>query len=209
MLIMLLHGALAAGRHGLVTKPLHPVAILTASERARTLDPVSRLIALLLVLLALVAAGCGSSAEGVDETTTDQEAAPIGASQLVAQFKRASGGTQLRGTATPDAAWEQLGLGLNATPAQQREYGTFSIYVVEPENDEAVTSLLSDKDTAKPLARTDDGIYWDFDELAGSYVAYKRYGPNVVLAWWNEQPEPATDERFQRLDALMQELSEG
>jgi hypothetical protein len=171
---------------------------------------VSRLIALLLVLLALVAAGCGSSAEGVDETTTDdREAAPIGASQLVDQFKRASGGTQLRGTATPDAAWEQLGLGLNATPAQQREYGTFSIYVVEPENDEAVTSLLSDKDTAKPLARTGDGIYWDFDELAGTYVAYKRYGPNVVLAWWNEQPEPGTDERFERLDALMQELSEG
>lgn len=168
------------------------------------------LIALLALVVALVAAGCGSSAEGIDETTTgDREAAPIGASQLVAQFKRASGGTQLRGTATPDAAWEQLGLGLNATPAQQREYGTFSIYVVEPENGEAVTSLLSDKDTAKPLARAEDGVYWDFDELAGSYVAYKRYGPNVVLAWWNEQPEPGTDERFQRLDALMQELSGG
>lgn len=169
-------------------------------------------IALLLALLAaLVAAvGCGSSAEGVDETTTDeQEAAPIGASQLVAQFKKASGGTQLRGTATPDAAWEQLGLGLNATPAQQREYGTFSIYVVNPDREEAVTSLLSDKDTAKPLARADDGIYWDLDELAGSYVAYKRYGPNVVLAWWNEQPEPVTDERFERLDALMQELAGG
>lgn len=166
-------------------------------------------IALLVALVAaLVAAGCGSSAEGIDETTPDeQEAAPIGASQLVAQFKRASGGTQLRGTATRDTAWEQLGLGLNATPAQQREYGTFSIYVVEPDHDEAVTSLLSDKDTAKPLARDGDGIYWDFDELAGSYVAYKRYGSNVVLAWWNEQPEPVTDARFERLDALMTELS--
>jgi hypothetical protein len=167
------------------------------------------LIPLLLALVtALVVAGCGASGEDVDGTTTDeQEAAPIGASQLVAQFKQASGGTQLRGTATPDAAWEQLGLGLNATPAQQRQYGTFSIYVVEPENDEAVTSLLSDKDTAKPLTRAGDGIYWDFDELAGSYVAYKRYGSNVVLAWWNEQSEPVTDERFERLDALMQELS--
>jgi hypothetical protein len=169
------------------------------------------LIALLLALAAiLVAGGCGSSAEGIDETTPDeQEAAPIGASQLVEQFKRASGGTQLRGTATPDTAWEQLGLGLNATPAQQRQYGTFSIYVVEPDHDEAVTSLLSDKDTAKPLARAGDGIYWDFDELAGSYVAYKRYGSNVVLAWWNEQPEPVTDARFERLDALMTELSGG
>ena len=168
----------------------------------------TRIALLLALIVALVAAGCGSSAEGIDETTTDeQEAAPIAASQLVAQFKRASGGTQLRGTATPDVAWEQLGLGLNATPAQQRQYGTFSIYVVEPDRDEAVTSLLSDKDTAEPLARTGDGIYWDFDELASSYVAYKRYGPNVVLAWWNEQPEPVTDERFERLDSLMQELT--
>ena len=171
------------------------------------------LIALLLVLAAaLVAAGCGAAAETDDGTDTDaerQEAAPIGASQLVAQFKRASGGTQLRGTATPDVAWEQLGLGLNATPAQQRQYGTFSIYVVDPDRDEAVTSLLSDKDTAEPLERDGEGIYWDLDELAGSYVAYKRYGPNVVLAWWSEQPEPVTDARFERLDALMQELSAG
>jgi len=72
-----------------------------------------------------------------------------------------------------------------------------------------VTSLLSDKDTAEPLERGDDGIYWDFDELADSYVAHKRYGSNVVLAWWSEQPEPVTDARFERLDALMQELAEG
>lgn len=172
----------------------------------------TQLIALLLALLAaLVVAGCGSSAEGVDETTTteEQEAAPIGSSQIVAQFKRASGGTQLRGTATPDVAWEQLGLGLNATPTQQKRYGTFSIYVVDPERDDAVTSLLSDKDTAEPLEEGDDGIYWDLDELAGTYVAYKRYGPNVVLAWWSEREEPVTDERFARLDALMQELTTG
>jgi hypothetical protein len=171
------------------------------------------LIALLLALAAaLVVAGCGAAAETDDGTDTDgdrQQAAPIAASQVVAQFKRSSGGTTLRGTATPDAAWEQLGLGLNATPAQQQRYGTFSIYVVEPDHDEAVASLLSDKDTAKPLERGDEGIYWDFDELAKSYVAHKRYGPNVVLAWWNERPEPATDARFERLDALMQELSEG
>jgi hypothetical protein len=169
------------------------------------------LIALPLALAAaLVAAGCGASAETDDGTETDgQQAAPIAASQVVTQFKRASGGTQLRGTATPDAAWEQLGLGLNATQEQLREYGTFTIYVVEPDHDEAVTSLLSDKDTAKPLALSDGGIYWDFDELAGSYVAHKRYGANVVLAWWNERAEPVTDARFERLDALMQELSAG
>lgn len=169
-------------------------------------------IALLVALLAaLVAAGCGSSTEGVEDTTStaEQETAPIAASQLVAQFRQASGGTQLRGAATPDVAWEQLGLGLDPSPRQQRRYGTFTVYVVEAGRDEAVDSLLSDKDTAKPLAQGADGIYWDFDELSNSYVAHKRYGANVVLAWWNEKPEPGTDARFERLDALMQEATAG
>ena len=72
-----------------------------------------------------------------------------------------------------------------------------------------MTSLLSDKDTAEPIEESAGGIHWDFDELAGSYVAQKKYGPNVVLAWWNEREEPVTDERWERLDALMQELVEG
>lgn len=180
---------------------------------------------LLVVALALVAAGCGASAEGdedaVDtdttatetddaETTeeeTELDAAPIAASQVVQQFLRSEEGAQLERTATPDSAWEQLGVGLNATPKEQRTFGTFTIYVVEPENDEAVTSLLSDKDTAQPLAQGSDGIYWDYDELAKSHVAYKRYGSNVVLAWWNEQAEQGTDERWERLDALMEGLT--
>ena len=62
-------------------------------------------------------------------------------------------------------------------------------------------SLLADKDTAEPLERGADGIYWDYDELAKSYVAQKRYGANVVLAWWNEHREQGTDERWERLDA--------
>jgi hypothetical protein len=171
----------------------------------------TRIALLVLFLVALLAAGCGSSAEGVDDTTStgEREAAPIGAQQLVAEFRQASGGTRLRGTATPDVAWEQLGLGQDPTPRQLRQYGTFTVYVVEARNDEAVTSLLSDKDTAKPLTADADGIYWDFDELSDSYVAHKRYGPNIVLAWWNESPEPGTDERFQRLDSLMEEATAG
>jgi hypothetical protein len=168
------------------------------------------LLALLLALAAaLAASGCGSAAESDDgtETATERQAEPLAASQVAARFERASGGTRLRGTATPDVAWEQLGLGLNATPRQQRRYGTFSIYVVDPAREEALASLLADKDTAEPLERAEDGVYWDLDELADSYVAYKRYGPNVVLAWWNERAEPVTDARFERLDALMQELT--
>jgi hypothetical protein len=176
----------------------------------------SALIALFLAL-PLAAAGCGAGAQadeddgtGTDTTATDSteiEAAPIAAQQIVQEFRRVSGGTRLQETAVPDASWDQLGLGLDVPPELQRRFGTFSIYVVEPGNDEAVASLLADKDTAEPLPESADGIHWDFDELAGSYVAQKRYGANVVLTWWNERAEPGTDERWERLDAFMQELT--
>jgi hypothetical protein len=172
-----------------------------------------RRIALIpLLLLALATAGCGADAESddaVETDTTQQEAAPIAASQVVQQFLEAAESTQLEETEAPDPAWEQLGLGLNPTPAQQRQYGIFTIYVVDPERTEAVESLLSDKDTAEPLEESADGIHWDFDEAAQSYVANKQYGPNVVLTWWNEKSEPGTDPRWDRLDALMQKLSTG
>ena len=109
----------------------------------------------------------------------------------------------------PDPSWEQLSLGLDLPAADQKKYGTFTIYVVDPEDPQAVRSLLADKDTAKPLTADADGIYWDFDELARSYVAQKRYGPNVVLAWWNEQREKGTDARWDRLDAIMQDVATG
>lgn len=176
------------------------------------LDVMRRIALIPLLLLALAAAGCGANAESddaVDTETTEQEAAPIAASQVVQQFLESAEGAQLQETEVQDAAWEQLGLGLNPTPAQQRQYGIFTIYVVKPERTEAVDSLLSDKDTAQPLEESADGIHWDFDEAAKSYVANKQYGPNVVLAWWNEKPEPGTDPRWDRLDALMQKLTTG
>jgi hypothetical protein len=174
------------------------------------LDLMRRIALIPLLLLALSAAGCGADAQSddaVETDTTQQEAAPIGAQQVVQQFLEAAESTQLEETKTQDPAWEQLGLGLNPTPAQQRQYGNFTIYVVDPERTEAVDSLLSDKDTAKPLEESADGIHWDFDEAARSYVANKQYGPNVVLVWWNEKPEPGTDPRWDRLDALMQKLT--
>lgn len=165
------------------------------------------LISLLAALvLALATAGCGSSGESDDN---DQQAAPIAAQQVVQRFRTVPGMPALRTAAAPDPSWEQLSLGLDITPAVQKKYGTFTIYVVDPEDDEAVTSLLADKDTAKPLERAAGGIYWDYDELAKSYVAQKRYGSNVVLAWWNEKGQQGTDARWQRLDALMQGLASG
>ena len=176
------------------------------------LDVMRRIALIPLLLLALAAVGCGAGTESddaVDTETTQQEAAPIAASQVVQQFLESAEGAQLQEAAGQDAAWEQLGLGLNPTPAQQRQYGIFTIYVVKPERTEAVESLLSDKDTAQPLEESADGIHWDFDEAAKSYVANKQYGPNVVLTWWNEKPEPGTDPRWDRLDALMQKLTAG
>jgi hypothetical protein len=165
-----------------------------------------RRIALIpLLVLALATAGCGANAESddavdTDAQTTEQEAAPIGTQQVVQEFLEVEG-AQLEETAMQDVAWDQ--------PAQQRQYGIFTIYVVDPDRAEAVDSLLSDKDTAQPLEESADGIHWDFDEAAKSYVANKQYGPNVVLAWWNEKPEPTTDPRWDRLDALMQKVTAG
>jgi hypothetical protein len=153
------------------------------------------------LLLALAVAGCGSS--GNDE---NQQAAPIASQEIVQQFEDAPGIPPLKTAAGSDPSWEQLSLGLDLSPAAQERYGTFTIYVVDPEDPEAVRSLLADKDTAKPLQPDADGIYWDYDELAKSYVAQKRYGPNVVLAWWNESEEQGTDERWQRLDRILQDV---
>jgi hypothetical protein len=160
----------------------------------------------LAAVAAALAAGCGSSADGKDE---EQEASPIAAAAVIQQFDQVEGLPELQTAAATDPSWEQLGLGLDISPAAQRKYGTFTIYVVDPEDDEAVDSLLADKDTAKPLEQGADGIYWDFDELADSYVAQKQYGPNVVLAWWNEKPQPGTDARWQRLDRILQGLVQG
>jgi hypothetical protein len=161
--------------------------------------------ALVILLLVAFLAGCGTGGDGDD----DQESAPIGAQAVIQEFEQVPGMPPLQPAAGSDPSWEQLGLGLDLPPADQKRFGTFTIYVVDPEDPEAVRSLLADKDTAEQLQPDADGIYWDYDELAKSYVAQKRYGSNVVLAWWNESKEQGTDERWERLDEVLQGLANG
>ncbi len=158
-------------------------------------------------MLAVFLAGCGSSGNSDDQD--QEETAPIAAQTLAQRFDQESGMPPLETAAGSDPSWEQLSLGLDVPPDAQERYGTFTIYVVDPEDLEAVGSLLADKDTAEPLEQDANGIYWDYDELAKSYVAQKRYGQNVVLAWWNEKREQGTDERWERLDQLVQQSVDG
>ena len=157
-----------------------------------------------ILLLAAFLAACGTG--GDDD---DQEAAPIGAQAVIQEFEQVPGMPPLQPAAGSDTSWEQLGLELDLPPADQRRFGTFTIYVVDHEDPEAVPSLLADKDTGEQLQPDAEGIYWDYDELAKSYVAQKRYGENVVLAWWNESREQGTDERWERLDTVLQRLANG
>jgi len=155
--------------------------------------------------LALAVVACGTATQSED----DQPKQLLTAAQVMNQFRQAPGQPKLRATAEPDVAWEQLGLGLNVPARLLERYGVFSIYVVEPSRPEAVRSLLTNKETRKALKRSAAGIYWEYDTASRSYVAYKRYGSNVVLAWWNEKRAPGTDARWTRLDALMSGLETG
>ena len=159
-----------------------------------------------IAIAALALAGCGSVPEAETETE-DEQPITLSAGQVVTQFRAEPGSPRLRRAAVADSAWEQLGLGLNVSDALLRRYGVFTIYVVEPGNNDAVKSLLSDKSTGEPLQPDDRGVYWELDTQSGDYVAYSRYGANVVVAWFGGTSRPATDARWERLDRVMEALT--
>jgi hypothetical protein len=154
-------------------------------------------VACLLVLILLPA--CGGSAE-----PPEREAVPPAA---VAQEFRTEAGRALEDAAVPDAAWRQLSYGLDPPPALVRRYGIFSVYVVESGNEEAVESLLRDKSTGRPLDADERGIRWERDSQSGTWVAYTRYGENVVLAWFSGRRAPAVDARWERLDRILSDVA--
>lgn len=164
-----------------------------------------------LLLLAVLAgaalalgAGCGASDA---EPQPEPEGRVLSSDEVSEEFEEEAG--RPLEEAAPDPAWEQLGFGLNAPLAILEEYGTFTIYVVDPEDLEAVDSLLADKATGEPLEADADGIYWERDSLSGTWIAHSRYGDNVVLAWYSERMQPGTDDRWRRLDEILSGLATG
>ena len=158
-------------------------------------------LTLLTLLTAAVAAGCGG-----EEATDTQQPELVPASQVIGQFERETG-RPLQRTAEEDVAWDQLSYGLDPSPELLDQYGIFSVYVAKEGHVDALDSLLKDKATKKTLERDKDGVYWELDSNSGTWVAYKRYGRNVVLVWFSESKEQAVDERFDRLDGVLSELA--
>jgi hypothetical protein len=159
-----------------------------------------------LTALALLALAVPVAATGCGESDSDSQPELVPASQVVNQFERETG-RPLRRTAEPDEAWDQLSYGLNPSPELLDRYGIFSVYVAKEGHLDALSSLLKDKATKKTLERDKDGVYWELDSNSGTWIAYKRYGRNVVLVWFSESKEQAVDERFDRLDGVLSELA--
>jgi hypothetical protein len=163
--------------------------------------PSKPLIAFAALLATLpVLAACGSTDSSVDPGPS------ITGAQVTREFQQETG-RRLQEAAGTDPAWEQLSFGLNPGPELRREYGVFSVYVVEAGNEEAVDSLLSDKATGDPLEPDGRGIRWEEDSLSRTWIAYKLYGENVVLAWFSEAKRPVTDARWSRLDRILSGLA--
>jgi hypothetical protein len=152
----------------------------------------------LAFVLAAGATGCGSG-----ENTPQPER--VSAGQVMGKFKQKTG-RPLKRAATEDPAWEQLSYGLNPSKQLLDEYGIFSVYVAKPGHVDALGSLLKDKATKKTLQRDADGVYWERDSNSGTWVAYKRYSGNVVLAWFSGSKTQALDTRFERLDRVLADL---
>ncbi|HEY7003240.1 MAG TPA: hypothetical protein VH281_03075 [Gaiellaceae bacterium] len=152
----------------------------------------------LAVLALMLLAGCGAQSDQSNVVT-------LTPAQVTQRFQQATG-RPLRPAAVPDPAWDQLGYGLDQPESLVDRYGIFNVYVGKPGKAAALASLLRSKTTDKPLARAADGVYWELDSQSKTWVAYKRYGANVVLVWFSGSKEQSADERFQRLDSILSGL---
>jgi hypothetical protein len=160
---------------------------------------VRRIALLSLAVLALAAfAACGAQSDQSQVVT-------LTPAQVTQRFQEATG-RALQPAAVSDPAWDQLGYGLDEPQSLVQRYGIFNVYVGKPGKADSLASLFKDKATGKPLARGADGVYWELDSQSKTWVAYKRYGGNVVLVWFSGSKQQNADERFQRLDSILSGL---
>jgi hypothetical protein len=163
------------------------------------LGPVRRIALLSLAVIALTAlVGCGAQSD-------QSQVVALTPAQVTQRFREATG-RPLQPAAVSDPAWDQLGYGLDMPKSLVDRYGIFNVYVGKPGKTESLASLLKDKATDRPLARSADGIYWELDSQSKTWVAYKRYGGNVVLVWFSGSKQQVADERFERLDSILSGL---
>jgi hypothetical protein len=154
---------------------------------------------LLVAVLAAVATGCGASSTDATETSYT-------AQQVTAHFEQEAGARLFRKQGPGgDPAWEQLGLEEDPPRELVERFGTFSIYVVKPDEQEAIASLLRDKATGKPLPHR-RGIYWELDTQSDTWIAHTRYA-NIVLVWFTEDRDAEVDARWHRLHRMLRDLT--
>ena len=155
------------------------------------------LLSLAGLALALVA-GCGAASDQTREQT-------LTPAQVRQSFKQATG-RELEAAAVSDPAWDQLGYGLDMPQSLVDRYGIFNVYVGKPGKSASLASFFKNKETGQPLERGTNATYWELDSQSKTWVAYKRYGGNVVLVWQSGSKNQAADERFDRLDSILSGL---
>ena len=156
--------------------------------------------ALTLLALGALVAGCGAGA------TDDEQPTFITPAEVQQRFVEATGnGRLLRRAPVTDEAWVQLGPGLDPSAEVLERYGTFVVYVVKQGHGQAVASLMRGQRAGG--SESGDELRWELDTLSDTWVANKRYGENVVLAWFSSRKNPALDARFERLDRILSGLT--
>lgn len=154
----------------------------------------SRATVLVLALVVLLAA-CGNDD---DSGFTQQEVA--------ARFAQLTGDRLVVDPAAEtDGGATVLSLSQGQADAtiQQTRYGTFSIYVLDNDQQRSLYKLDSRGSAVRPDARS--GIYWQ--QLSASPPSWQASKPyrNVVLQWQAGEAR-RTDSRWERLDAALSSL---
>ena len=140
-------------------------------------------------------------------TTTSVAAPTTSASQLTKRFKTATG-EKLVPSKTLSYAGHYRAYDLGVpTAAKKARWGTFTVYLVTGSSvDAEVTDLLADAHTGALGTPAAGNVYWEQGvSIFGTtyWMAKRRYGQNVVLAWTNASGQKKTDATWKRLHGAL------